>query len=35
MKSKLILKKYNNCYALNDYREPSKGYPLVIAHSDD
>jgi len=35
MKAKLILKKHNNCYSLNDYREPSKGYPLVIAHSDD
>ena len=35
MKKKLMLKRYNNCYALNDYREPSKGYPLVIAHSDD
>ena len=35
MTTKLVLKKYNGCYALNDYREPSKGYPLVIAHSDD
>ena len=35
MKAKLILKRYNDCYALNDYGEPSKGYPLVIAHSDD
>jgi hypothetical protein len=35
MKVKLILKRYNDCYALNDYREPSKGYPLVIAHSGD
>jgi hypothetical protein len=35
MKAKLILKRYNDCYALNDYREPSKGYPLVIAHSGD
>jgi len=35
MKAKLILKKHNDCYSLNDYREPSKGYPLVIAHSGD
>lgn len=35
MKAKLILKRHNDCYSLNDYREPSKGYPLVIAHSDD
>lgn len=35
MKAKLILKKHNDCYSLNDYSEPSKGYPLVIAHSDD